>query len=385
MRIIIKDLDKKIVFEVELEDLMTVEALTQNLSAMLCIPESKLSLSFNHNFIVNTSATLCSFGIVSGSTVELRRKAGDSKSDESILEKAMSIFNPKTPELQKLRHRGGAYPKMTKTIFFQKSPQVKKPSNLRKDISSHIRSFSYTKPKLNDASDEWQAVGQKVTLTNGLLKCANLALSSDSQHQLSDDTKMKRLDWLLLETKKKFPDSFSTVEMLFIRGSVNRIPTEIFLDTGAQTTIISKQFAERANVHNDIDPRYKNVIYGMGKQLSLGRIWHLEVKIGDHSYIFSATVLDNFAHDLLLGLDMMKRYQCYLDLKFNRLICDCKGIAIDFLSDKEVADIRKDTINKKIEKVRNVIGVEKGEAFGLLKESCMDEQQVIECYLGRNK
>ena len=38
------------------------------------------------------------------------------------------------------------------------------------------------------------------------------------------------------------------VKMLYIDGKVNNTPVTIFVDSGAQTTVMSESFAKRANL-----------------------------------------------------------------------------------------------------------------------------------------
>lgn len=52
--------------------------------------------------------------------------------------------------------------------------------------------------------------------------------------------------------------------MLFIKGKVNHVEVDIFVDTGAQTTIMSREFAERAGLMKLVDTRFSNIVLGVG-------------------------------------------------------------------------------------------------------------------------
>lgn len=52
--------------------------------------------------------------------------------------------------------------------------------------------------------------------------------------------------------------------MLFIKGKINHVESNIFVDTGAQTTIISKEFAEKANLLKNVDTRHSTTVLGVG-------------------------------------------------------------------------------------------------------------------------
>lgn len=63
-----------------------------------------------------------------------------------------------------------------------------------------------------------------------------------------------------------------------------------------------------------IDPRHKSQLQGVGQKTTLGIIFKLSLEIQGKFFILSASVLKDFHHDMILGLDMMKRHNCVLDL-----------------------------------------------------------------------
>ena len=58
---------------------------------------------------------------------------------------------------------------------------------------------------------------------------------------------------------------FVPTDMLYIEGKINHVDAFIFVDTGAQTTIISQEFAERANLMKFVDTRHKMMMVGVGE------------------------------------------------------------------------------------------------------------------------
>lgn len=52
--------------------------------------------------------------------------------------------------------------------------------------------------------------------------------------------------------------------MLFVGGKINGVHADIFVDTGAQTTVISEEFAKRADLLNIIDKWQITTVIGVG-------------------------------------------------------------------------------------------------------------------------
>ena len=79
-------------------------------------------------------------------------------------------------------------------------------------------------------------------------------------------------------------------------------------------TIMSKECAERCGIYRLVDTRYAGIVNGVGTGRSLGRIHLAQIKLGNSFFQFSITVLETFNVDFILGLDMMRRHRCIVDL-----------------------------------------------------------------------
>jgi DNA damage-inducible protein 1 len=153
-------------------------------------------------------------------------------------------------------------------------------------------------------------------------RLANNPHDSIAQEYFRNQTRKQRIAEQRDQVYEEYPESFASVIMLYINAKINGHAVQAFCDSGAQSTIMSRELAVECGLDDWIDESMAGMARGVGTRKILGRVHSVQLQIGnDHFFPCTVTVLEDPPDDgaqkmgFLLGLDMMKRHLCVLDLQ----------------------------------------------------------------------
>jgi DNA damage-inducible protein 1 len=117
------------------------------------------------------------------------------------------------------------------------------------------------------------------------------------------------------EANDIIPELFFPTKMLYFPCWINGKSIKVFIDTGAQLSIMSKKCAEEYEISHLIDYKYTGNVKGVGRQKIIGRIWMVDIDFGQHVLPCSFIILETIPVPIIFGLNSLIAHRCIIDCK----------------------------------------------------------------------
>ncbi|KJH42141.1 UBA/TS-N domain protein [Dictyocaulus viviparus] len=277
------------------------------------ISPSKMSVFKYGERLKNISLTLQALGIQAGDVLLVKEQDVTPQ-----LEQAMPTENSRLTELIKSIKMKN--PAQRAHIYFKAKPlvdqYVRDPINFEAFLSVYERIIQDEIDKARLMADPASVEGQRL---------------------IHEQIQLENINYSYAQALEYTPEAYIPVHMLYIKMEINGHPVKAFVDSGAQVSIMSEACAQRCKLYHLIDKRFTGTARGVGgTQKFVGKIHSCQVKVEDHFFPCNFDVMADREMDVLLGLNILKRHQCNINLKDNVLEMG-DGTRTSFLSEMEIS------------------------------------------------
>ncbi|XP_025406864.1 protein DDI1 homolog 2 [Sipha flava] len=311
------------------------------------IPSQQTGLTHNGQLLVDDFSTMKNLGVHDGDVIIIQKFSGSttamdqsfsSSSNNSLPQFDFSRIqvpgtsNSNSSSTRQNQMQDAEY---VKKLFLSSPEQLAllKQNNPRlADTLSSDRIEDFAKVMAEQMEERDKREDQRIRIMKAH------PFDSEAQKLIAEEIRQKNIEANMEAAMEYNPEMFGTVVMLYINCKVDGYPVKAFIDSGAQTTIMSSACAERCNIMRLVDTRWAGLAKGVGVQKIIGRIHMVQVAIENDFLTTSFSVLEDQPMDMLLGLDMLKRHQCCIDLEHNILKIGTTGTETPFLPESELPD-----------------------------------------------
>ncbi|GAA5887166.1 hypothetical protein JCM16303_002211 [Sporobolomyces ruberrimus] len=313
-------------FNLDLDGSMEVETLAALIEADSGIEPGNQLLFFSGRQLTNPKDSLESYGIRSGDMLLLRQKSSQPSatgSSSSSSRPAPVAGRNVDEDSEVMRRQLLGNPQLMAQLRAN-NPEF---ASAAENDPSKFRQFLHQMASMQESARLQQQ--HETSLLNS--DPYNIEAQKKIEEAIRQEAVLENME----QAMEQMPESFGQVHMLYVETEVNGVPVKAFVDSGAQSTIMSPECAERCGIMRLIDKRFAGMARGVGTAKILGRVHSAQLKMGSDLFLgCSFTILEGKDVDLLFGLDMLKRHQACIDLSQDALVI--QGRKIPFLAEHEL-------------------------------------------------
>ncbi len=117
----------------------------------------------------------------------------------------------------------------------------------------------------------------------------------------------------------------ATFSPLEVMCTINGHFVPAMVDSGAEISVFSMEFAKRCQLADKVDKRYFGTATGIGSSEILGLIKNVELNLGSVKIVNNISVLKQSKCAAIIGLDILDRYNCDISIGDRTLFFNING------------------------------------------------------------
>ena len=114
-----------------------------------------------------------------------------------------------------------------------------------------------------------------------------------------------------------------------IMCDVNGYQIPAVVDTGSEITVMSESCAKRCKIFNAVDTRFAGKVNGVGTGEIIGAVENQSLHIGKLRFGTKLSVLRKCRRDLIVGLDVLERFQSEVNLSERLVTFKVRGTTVN--------------------------------------------------------
>ncbi|EKU22789.1 protein ddi1 2-like protein, partial [Nannochloropsis gaditana CCMP526] len=148
-------------------------------------------------------------------------------------------------------------------------------------LAAAIATGDVVKVRSVQMKQKLEAVSRRVEEQEAIRALEANPMDPEAQRKIESMIQRENVHRNMELAMEEMPEAFGSVVMLYVDVHVNGHPIKAFVDSGAQSTIMSAACALRCGLSRLIDTRFAGIAKGVGTSKILGRIHMHTLKVGE--------------------------------------------------------------------------------------------------------